>query len=136
MSKKNSSDVALGDGVVQILPKSAAKEFVRAPILWPIMYTCNLVVSIIYAVIKVTTLLQLTHDTEKRPKRPRVCFNPFTIFIEGWTTSRVCIRQHVTIQTRTASHTLVPATPNRQEKGRRWIGQCSSTSLIRNRPHP
>ena len=88
--QKYSSAVALGDGVVQILPKSAAKEFVRGPILWPSLYiykednTCNLVVSIVGAVIKVTNFLKLTYDTEKRPKRPHVSFNPFTIFIEGW----------------------------------------------------
>jgi hypothetical protein len=88
--QKYSSDVALGDGVVQILPKSAAKEFVKGPILWPSLYiykednTCNLVVSIIDAVIKVTDLLKLTYDTENRPKRPPVSFDPFKLFIEGW----------------------------------------------------
>jgi hypothetical protein len=88
--QKYATDVALGDGVVQILPKSAAEKFVEGPILWPSVFiynqenTCNVATLVFKAVGTSINFMKTAYDEEKRPKRPPVSFNPFTIFIEGW----------------------------------------------------
>jgi hypothetical protein len=88
--QKYSSDVALGDGIVQILPGTAATEFVKGPILWPSLFiyengdTCNLATSIFTAVTKAVDLIRISYDKNERPQRPPVSLNPLKIFIEGW----------------------------------------------------
>ena len=46
--------------------------------------SCNLASKIIEAVAKSIALLRVSYDEDKRPKRPPVSMNPFTILIEGW----------------------------------------------------
>jgi hypothetical protein len=92
--QKYSSAVALGDGVVQILPNSSAQQFVRGPILWPSLFiyengnTCNLATRIFDSIAKAVELVAISYDDNRRPKRPTVSHNPFTMFIDGWQRGR------------------------------------------------
>ncbi|KAJ1468673.1 hypothetical protein T484DRAFT_3629597 [Baffinella frigidus] len=89
--QRYSEDVALGDGVVQILPEAAAKEFFRGDFSWPITYvywdpdnSCNLATNTYTAIEKATSLLHVAFDEEKNPPRPQVSYSPLLFFSNTW----------------------------------------------------
>ncbi|KAJ1463795.1 hypothetical protein T484DRAFT_1758571, partial [Baffinella frigidus] len=86
-----SSEVALGEGVVQILPRAAAEEFVKGDLPWPPTYvywgsddTCNIVTSALAAVQKAIALVSLAYDKDRAPTRPPVLYNPLKLFATMW----------------------------------------------------
>ena len=86
-----SSEVALGDGVVQILPASAAEQFILGDMAWPPNYvywsdsnSCNLATNMIASVHKATKLLSIAFDKDNVPERPTVSYNPLQLFVSTW----------------------------------------------------
>ena len=88
-----SSEVALGEGVVQILPKAAAEEYARGEVLWPPTFvywdtedTCALATNTIDAVKKTVRMLERSYNADDvLAGRPPVSYNPFQIFQDAWT---------------------------------------------------
>ncbi|KAJ1468512.1 hypothetical protein T484DRAFT_3629701 [Baffinella frigidus] len=86
-----SSEVALGEGVVQILPKAAAAEFVKGDIPWPPTYvywgtddSCNVATSMLSAIQKVVAIMAKAYSEKDRPVRPDVLYSPVGYFTTSW----------------------------------------------------
>lgn len=89
--QKYSSNVALGDGIVQILPQSAAEQFVSGDMPWPPTYvywgtddTCNLATNILHALQKSAALLKRSYNSNDIPQRPPVSYDPIKLFTDAW----------------------------------------------------
>jgi hypothetical protein len=89
--QKYSSDVALGEGVVQLLPKAVTDQFVRGPMLWPPTYvywdtgnTCALATNLLNAAVKASDALKRVYKEDESVRRPPVSHNPFQLFRDTW----------------------------------------------------
>ena len=98
-----SSDVALGEGVIQILPQVSAEEYVRGPFLFPPTFVywgggsgevCSIATNAVRAVQKAATMLRRSYDANDiLALRPPVSYNPLKLFTEAWTRGNSTARQ-------------------------------------------
>jgi hypothetical protein len=97
-----SSDVALGEGVVQILPAVSANEYLRGDFLFPPTFVywgqgvevCSVMTNAIRAVQKATTLLKRSYTANDiLAARPPVSYNPIKLFTDAWTRGDSTARQ-------------------------------------------
>ena len=89
--QKYSSDVALGEGVVQLLPSSVTDQFVKGPMLWPPTYvywntgnTCALATNLLSAAMKATDAMKRVYTEDESVVRPPVSHNPMKLFTDTW----------------------------------------------------